>query len=763
MQQISLTLVIYDHTSPGEQEARIARSVERAWGPLLDALAEQAGVKVALHLSGAVGDWMNTNSPWVLDRLAELVGRGQVELLGGSPVGAALQGIPERDAIAHIHGSTRWVEERLGATVRGAWLGTGGWDPTLPRLLAKAGARFTFVDGGSLAPGGGPLDGSAPWFVTEREGAAVGLLPLDDRLPALVPWALPRYFAFELKARSAAGVRYVAAAVPGDALGLRYGTSRWCWGSDRAWFPSFLRMLRVQASWLKTTLPSQLVDGVRPGGRVSPTASAFRVDSSAALPAALARRWRVLRHDQTAAENVSITRISPWVIGPPWDAFLVRRDEVNQLHKRMLRASGTVQRLRRFNRSAGTPRTVEAYERARAWLYSGQGGPVLHSGFAGGPDRPDLRHSAWRSLMTAERIALEALADHHSLRFDVQDHDCDGQREILVQTPIYSAMVRPATGGALSELGVWGIGNFANTLRRREEAWHDRLQFAASLPALVDPSQPARQPGDDDDDDDVISDEISEDDETFGTIYTDKLEKVSLPVAPPLPVPDAAMLDLLIEDRHERLMFQEHFLGPATTLDNLRRDQMPQQGDFIDAPYGLLSAERVEGEELQIALAREGVVNVEGTQRLVRVYKRYVFRKDSPVIDVGYEIANRYREPVRTRFATELNLGLDGRVEGRFLQAGDRRAFLDRDGTWQDVDDVSLVMPDQGVRVRVWTSQPAELFYYQVNSVVRTCEGYEAHHQGTCLVLVWNLELWGEERRRFDLYFSVEKLKDTGD
>ena len=39
---------------------------------------------------------------------------------------------------------------------------------------------------------------------------------------------------------------------------------------------------------------------------------------------------------------------------------------------------------------------------------------------------------------------------------------------------------------------------------------------------------------------------------------------------------------------------------------------------------------------------------------------------------------------------------------------------------------------------------------------MRTCEGYEEANQGTCLVLAWDLELWGEEKRRFDIYFTVD-------
>ncbi|RME26458.1 MAG: DUF1926 domain-containing protein [Deltaproteobacteria bacterium] len=763
MQQITLSLVIFDPTAPGEQEPRIARFVERVWAPLVDALAEHAHVRVALHLSGAVGDWMGSNAPWILDRLAELVGRDQVEVLGGSPVGAALQSLPERDAVGHIHGASRWAQERLGATVRGAWLGVGGWDPIVPRLLARAGIRYSFVEDALLRAAGADPSGEDAWFVAEREGAGVGVMRLDSRLAALVPWALPRYFAYELKQRAAAEQRYVAVAISGENLGLRSGSRNWCWGSDHGWVPSLMRLLRAQGSWLKTALPGQVVDTQRPGGRVAPGAAAWRTGGAAGLPATMGRRWRQLQRDQADAVDPAMERYAPWLCGPPWEAFLVRRDEANRLHKRMLRASATVQRLRRYNRNHATPATVAALEQARAWLYTGQGGAPLHGSHAGGPDRPDLRHTAWRALMRAEFIALQALGDHHKLRHEVQDHDCDGQREILVQTRDYSAMVRPALGGAISELGLWGVGNLVNSLRRREETWHEGVAFALTLPALVDPANAGSPHLISGEDDDIVDDEPTDDNDTIATIHTDRLQHVTLPVAPPLPVPSRPAPDMLACDRHERLLFQDHFLGPGTTLDNLRRDQHPEQGDFVDEPYGLLSSERIDGNELQIALAREGVVDVDGVTRLVRVYKRYVLRRDSPVIDIGYEIANRYREPVRSRFATELNLGLDGRVEGRFLQSGDRRAFLDSAGQWDDVTDVALVFPDRRLRVHMWSAEPCRLYFFPVDSLVETCEGYEAHHQGICLFFAWDLHLWGEERQRYDLFFTVEKVEEEPD
>ncbi|MCB9778883.1 MAG: DUF1926 domain-containing protein [Alphaproteobacteria bacterium] len=758
MPPLNLSLVIHDQLAPGERESRVARAGRQAWRPLVECLVANAHMRVALHLSGALTEWLDAEEPSVLDALARLVERDQVEILSGSPVGAALQGLPERDAAGHLQATNRWAEQRLGATVRGAWLGAGGWDGIYPRILAKAGVHYALVDRALLAPSGAGFELDSTWYVAEREGAAVGLLPLDSRVAALVPWALPRYLGHELKARAAVGEKIVVAAVGAEALGLAHGSQRWCWGSDRAWMPSAADMLKRQASWLRMVLPGRVAGQGRPTRRVYPLAGTPFDLGADALPPGVGRRWSRIRRDLDEGEDPVLARLGSFMAGPPWEAFLARRDEVNQLHKHMLRVSGSVQRLRRSLRAADgqvLPDRVAAYERARGWLYSAQAGAVLHGGPTGGIDRPDLRHAAWTSLLRAHQSVRTALGEEGELRHQIADYDCDGFREVHISGPEYAATVRPAAGGSIGMLGFWDRGNIANVVRRVEEPWHDHLSFSAQLPSIV--------PDDSEDeadlfDDDEVLEELTDEMDSVGTVRTDFLERVRLPEPPPLPTPRGHQDATLARDNHPRLLFQEHFLGPGTRLENLRRDQHPQQGDFLDGAYTLLSAERVDDEEVHVALAREGVVDEGGEQRLVRVHKRYVFHRDTPVIDVSYEVSNRYREPVRSRFAVELNIGLDGQLHPeRFIQSGDRRALLDRDEVWESVTELSVVMPDQRVRLNLWTGDPATLYFYAVRGVVRTCEGYEPVLHGTCLVLAWDLSLWGEEKMRTDLFLSVER------
>lgn len=762
MNPLSLILVLHDASSPGEDPETLARLHDRALRPLVEALSTTPSVKLALFLSGTLAAWIEAEAEQTHAAIQALIEREQVELLGGSPTLAALQGIPDRDAASHLQAMTRWAQASMNTRLRGAWLGGGGWDPVLAWILARAGVQYTFVDRALIETSGRDCDGQSPWYVAEREGAAVGILPLDPRLGALIPWAGAAAVRTELRARHRSGERFVTASVALEELGLAYGSRRWCWNGERGFMPSLLRSITEGADWIRTVLPRQAVEGNRPGGRVYPSAGSSSAD---VLSATQAIAWQRVRRDIDEGLDPYLLRFSRWITPPPWEACLASRQERNLLHKRALRTSAAVNRLRRHLREEKTakpaPARARALDEARGLLFSAQAGALMHGGPHGGIERPELRQMAWRSLLRAEQACRTALGEDQTSHHEVVDLDCDGQREVLVTTPQFCALVRPSMGGAVVELGLWGVGNIASVLARQEEPWHSLVQAASQLPALVEEGSRVSETGH------LLSGDESiltmSEEESLGSSVSGVFgsEAPALPEAPTLPLPDFDPSLALSVDRAGRHLFQEHFLGPGTRLESLRRDQHAQDGDFLHDPYALLSAERREDGELIIAMAREGVVLSEGHERLVRVLKRLSFPKDVARIDASYEVANRYREPVRTTFAVAFNLGLDGRQgPQRFIQAGNQRAMLDQDGTWTEVRKLSWVIGDQGLRVNIDCNEPATLCFFALRSLTRTCEAYSQALQGTCLMLSWPLQLWGDERRRFELSLSIDTPRE---
>ncbi len=757
MRPISLLIVVHHHQPVGEEEEVIARAADAAYRPLLEALWAFPGVKLSLSLGGALPEWLDAHDRPLLDRLKALVERGQVEVLGGAA--APLHVVPERDALAQLQHHQGWLQRRLSGSSRAVWLADGAWDGCVPRLLARIGANVTFLDEWLLCGAGlsGGLDG---WYVAEREGAAVGVLPIDRRLSAMLPWSSPRAVLGALQERATRGRQLVVVSIPGEQLGVHPHSARWCWARERGWIRRFFEALKAQDFWLRLVLPGAVIQRWRPTGRVAPATGTPAELGLAALEVSEARA--LTRRIKVADELPAVTGGAHGaVVGAPWESFLVRYDEANRLHKRVLRTSVKLWQARRKLKDRADPMLTpadSAMALAREELFRAQGAAFYHGGPGGGLLRPEVRDAAWRAALRAEQTVRGLLGETGHLHHEVADHDCDGQREVLVQTPWFSVVIRPAVGGAISEIGLWELGNLLNTLTRREELWHDELIFDPALPMLIEGEEDVTEEVTDRGTGSDSSMTHPSEDEPEAT--TGSFSSMSTAIAggrPPLPPLEGELDRMLFTDRHRRGAFQEHFLGGQTTLENLRRGQHPELGDFLDNAWQLIDVDD-DGEEAHVSVAREGVCLDGDRQHLVRVGKSYRLYRDRPCIDVSWEITNRLSEPFQARFAVEINLGLDGVLIDRYLEIPGRGVFpLDHVFEEDDVMQIHWVLRDRGRRVRLQWASPAHLYHYPVQVPVRTRLGFRSAFQGTCLVLAWDLSLWGGEKSWQEVSLEIEE------
>jgi len=226
--------------------------------------------------------------------------------------------------------------------------------------------------------------------------------------------------------------------------------------------------------------------------------------------------------------------------------------------------------------------------------------------------------------------------------------------------------------------------------------------------------------------------------------------------------------DLLVDDGHARLAFQERFPGPELQTGNIVLAQAPELGDFVGGRYQLVRADASDSGEQVVVLTRDGQVQTAEGRRMVRITKRMVFSPEVTGVGVHYDVINRYSDPIHARFGVEINLNLDGgRGEGRGIEArvldpsaADglqvRRVALEASATVEDVVEVGWLLDDHGRRVWISTPTAAKLYAVPMDTVRWARRGFERAPQGHSLLLVWDLELWGDERKRFDLSLRVE-------
>ena len=81
--RISLALVLHNHQPVGNFGWVIEDTYRSAYEPMLAALERHPGVRVGLHYTGPLLEWLVAEQPHAVERLAALADRGQVEILGG--------------------------------------------------------------------------------------------------------------------------------------------------------------------------------------------------------------------------------------------------------------------------------------------------------------------------------------------------------------------------------------------------------------------------------------------------------------------------------------------------------------------------------------------------------------------------------------------------------------------------------------------------------------------------------------------------------
>src|SRR5678816_861523 len=151
---LTLLLAIHNHQPDGNFGHVFHAAYDDYYRPLVDALLDAPHVRVALHHTGALLEWIERERPSYFDKLRLLVARHQVELLGGGFYEPMLAVLPERDARGQILMMSDWLEARFGVRPEGMWLAERVWEPNLAKLIADAGIKYTLVDDGHFRAAG---------------------------------------------------------------------------------------------------------------------------------------------------------------------------------------------------------------------------------------------------------------------------------------------------------------------------------------------------------------------------------------------------------------------------------------------------------------------------------------------------------------------------------------------------------------------------------------------------------------------------------
>ncbi|MHB1845165.1 MAG: alpha-amylase/4-alpha-glucanotransferase domain-containing protein [Deltaproteobacteria bacterium] len=720
MPPLELVLAFHNHQPVGNFGHVFQEAHDRCYRPLLDALAAEPTVKVALHHTGPLLEWLLERQPDYLKDVRALVLRGQVELLGGGFYEPMLAVLPDRDARGQIDRMQRFCEARLGGRPAGMWLAERVWDPDLPRVIAPTGTRFTLLDDSHFFAAGLPEQRLYGHYVTEKAGAPLAIFPIDKGLR----YALPFKPVPELSADLERMAREVPTGLPsplltygddGEKFGLWPGTHAWVYGADGkgGWLRDFLRLLTDRQDIVRTVHPTEAMAAPSSGRIYLPTAS-YEEMGEWAMPPDSIRRYEELKHKLTA--DGSYDRYHAFVRGGIWQSFFSKYPESNRLHKRMLDVSAQLAVAEEAGRDVSEAKTE---------LYRSQCNCAYWHGLFGGLYLNSLRHALTHSMIRAQAL-LDAGAhgDEPFLSVERRDYDADLEDELLVRSRELHAAIDPAEGGSLVELShVPAAYDVSDVLSRRDEGYHDKLRE-------LDRQQGETPAG-----------------ANGGPASIHELAQSK----------EKNLSRYLVVDGYRRGSFLDRFYAKDFKLPELRAGGDGDVGDFARRRYRIDALEGAGTGQASLRLSADGTVWHGGRHVPVRLEKRYGFSKDEARLTVAYRLQNRGDGPLELLFAPELNLTLlAGDNAERFYELPDGgRARMSFRGELGPSERLRLCECWGRFKIELSALAPFSLWAYPVETVSQSEGGFERTYQGSCLLLRTPLSLapGGEAKLEFGLGF----------
>jgi alpha-amylase/alpha-mannosidase (GH57 family) len=647
MSELVFLFAVHNHQPVGNFPAVFRSAFRDCYRPLLESLSRHPTFRFALHFSGPLWEYMEANERTYWELVAELAGRGQVELLSGGFYEPVLSIIPQKDRIGQVRMMNDYLAANFGQRPRGLWLTERVWEPGLPRDLAAAGIEFTLLDEEHFHYAA--VKDLATTYVTEDEGRSLRVFPIDKTLRYYIPFhPLEDVDAYLAKIRDTGGTAILGD--DGEKFGVWPGTHKWVY--EDGWLEKFLRF--VEERGIRTMSFADYLDTYPPAGRVYlPPASYEEM-----------MEWVLEPEDQFALKRLKAAAgpdARRFIRGGLFRDFFRKYPEANHLHKRMLMVSAEVG-------AAGRP--LEA----RRNLYQGQCNDPYWHGVFGGLYLPHLREAVYHHLLEAEKSTPDPAPWRSS------DFDCDGRDELVFRDRTFGLILRPAGGGALAEIDYrpWSR-NLTNVLARRREAYH---QAAAG-----DAPEAAGQ-----------------------SIH--ELSK-TLP-------PEAA--ELTRYDRYARSSLIDHFFRPGTTIEEFRRIDFGEQGDFVGGTF----SHEISGGAL--ALERRGAVWVGEERRPVAVRKSITCA--GGILKVAIEIENLSSGPLAVVYGSEWNfMAFPHEIE--FLGAAGAELYG------------GALLFEPASADAVWS--------FALRTLSQSEGGFDIIHQGYCLCPVWPVELAGNGAKRLSV------------
>jgi 4-alpha-glucanotransferase len=690
---IRFVFVLHDHQPVGNFDHVFEQAYEDSYRPFLDLFESYPTLKMGLHTSGPLMEWLDAHHPEYLDRVARLVGEGRIEVIGGAFYEPILSMIPRRDRIGQIQSFSRYLESRLGAQVRGMWIPERVWEQSMTSDLADAGVQYTLLDDFHFKNAGLGEDQLHGYYLTEDDGNTLSVFPDSEPLRYMIPFR-PPHETIDYLGRVAAEHPGAVAVFgdDGEKLGAWPETKKHVY--EDGWLRQLFDLLVQNQHWIQSVTPSEVIDTTPPVDKIYLPEGSYREMTEWVLPSEQLAEYAAVRRE--FENDPRWPRIARFVRGGFWRNFRVKYPEANEMYSRMMSVS------QRLQAAVEAGARGASLEQARKALYRGQCNCGYWHGAFGGVYLPHLRNAIFHELIAADNLLDRATNKAPSrVELSSDDFNFDGRQEVQLSNDQLLALVAPSRGGMLYELDVRSIGhNLLSTLTRRPEAYHRKVSAGA------------------DGRNDVagVSDRV---------IFKQE-----------------GLDSRLQYDAYPRKSLLDHFYPADVALEAVARGQVEELGDFLVRPYE--ARLRRNPNRMQVQLTGQGFADGAG----LRITKSVTLEAGSSTLEIAYLL--EHLPPDRQlHFGVEFNFsGLPAGSDDRYYYGEARQRFgqLGARLDLEDAHELGLVDDYLGIDVNLTLSRPSGVWTFPIESVSQSEGGFELVHQSVVVQPHWIIEPDAEGR-----------------
>jgi len=452
MAKTTLLFGIHMHQPVDNFQVVIEHAVKVCYAPFFEVMSRYPAFRFSLHCSGWLMEQIRQLHPELYKQIVTLAKKGSIEFFSAGYYEPILSAIPPDDRLAQVSMLNDSISSAFKQRPKGLWLTERVWESSLIPDLNRAGIEYTVMDDYHFQCAGFDEEVLDGYYMSEEGGKKLGLFPISKKLRYAIPFmnvegAIRAVKSYNREKDSAAIIFDDA-----EKFGMWPGTHEWVY--EKGWLERFVQAVLSDETIETMHYGSYFKEQCTRGIAYLPNVSYYEMGEWS-LRADDALKLEMFKqemgHKRYEEEGVKFLK------GGIWKNFLVKYEESNRIHKRMLELSKARAEIDSADFDIG--------------LYKLQTNDPLWHGVFGGLYLPNLRDNAYSYL-----IACENQRYGKKILLVTDQNELDGYDKVKAVTPHYIFRFDGAHGGQLVEFDMRSACfNWQNTLTRRKEAYHQRI------------------------------------------------------------------------------------------------------------------------------------------------------------------------------------------------------------------------------------------------------------------------------------------------